>query len=121
MRGLGPQLFRAGSSAPEKLRFVFKRCVDADGAHLLSRPANYSAAALGMSRHFHLLVDETGRAYSANLARLAAAFWGTTQDRQVRLVLISFRGTNFRQFGEGLARMRAWVSREELAGDSAAC
>src|SRR4029077_14398093 len=76
MRGLDLQLFRARSSTSENLRFVSKRCVDAGGAHLLSLRANDSAAARGMSRHLHLLVDEAGRAYSANLARLAAELWG---------------------------------------------
>ena len=68
-------LFRARSSARGNLRVRFR---DDPAMHeardFLPRAAHHSAAALGMSCHVHLFVDETGGAHPADFARAAHAF-----------------------------------------------
>ena len=55
--------------------FISGRSGDERRPRFLSRVADHSAAEMGMSRHIHLFVDETGGAYSANFAGAAKTLW----------------------------------------------
>src|SRR5947208_9195288 len=79
-RGGYHKLFRAGTSAPANLPFVPERSRDARSPLFLSRPADHSAAALGMSGDVYHLVDETGGTHPSDLADAAKTIWKTSAD-----------------------------------------
>ena len=84
-------LFRARSSAGGDLRFVSERPGDERCARFLSRVADHSAAEMGMSRHIHLLVDETSGAHSPDFAGAPETIWRATEDRRSARVHVSLR------------------------------
>src|SRR5215211_7737015 len=73
-----------------------------------------------MSRHVHLLVDETGGAYSPDLAGAPETFWRATEDRRSARVHVRFAAATCTSFGEGVARLQARLSRQKPACDGAA-
>src|SRR6516164_5725135 len=70
-RRIDSQLFRARSSADGNLRVVSGRPGNECGDGILPRAEDHPSAEMGMSRDIHLFGDETGRAYSPNLAKTA--------------------------------------------------
>ena len=113
-------LFRARSSAGGDLRFVSERSGDERCARFLSRVAHHSAAEMGMSRHIHLFVDETGGAYSPDFAGAPETIRRATEDRRSARVHVRFAAATCTSFGEGITRMQARLSREKSAWDGAA-
>ena len=113
-------LFRARSSAGGDLRFVSERPGDERCPRFLSRVADHSAAEMGMSRHIHLLVDETGGAHSPDFAGAPETIWRATEDRRSARVHVRFAAATCTSFGEGVTRLQAWLSRQKSACDGAA-
>ena len=65
----------------DDLRFVSERPGDERCPRFLSRVTDHSATEVGMSRHIHLFIDETGGAYSANFDGAPETIWRATEDR----------------------------------------
>ena len=96
-------LLRAGSSVGDNLRFVSERPGDECCPQCLSRVTDHSATEVGMSRHIHLFVDETGGAYSPNFDRAPETIWRATKDRRSARVHVCFAAATCASFGEGIA------------------
>src|ERR1051325_345216 len=69
-----------------------------------------------MSRDIHLLVDETGGAYPANLESAPATIRRRAPDRPSHRAYLSNCATYCRQRGESSTRMCPRLSGEEFAG-----
>ena len=113
-------LFCARSSAGGDLRFVSERSGDECCPRFLSRVTDHSAAEMGMSGHIHLLVDETGGAYSPDFAGAPETIWRATEDRRSARVHVRFAAASCASFGEGVTRLQARLSRQKSACDGAA-
>ena len=113
-------LFRARSSAGGDLRFVSERSGDERCPQFLSRVTDHSATEVGMSRHIHLLVDETSGAYSPDFAGAPETIWRATEDRRSARVHVRFAAATCTSFGKRITRMQARLSREKPACDGAA-
>src|SRR5882724_3608659 len=75
---------------------------------------------MGMSGHIHLLINETGGAYSPDFAGAPETIWRAREDRQSARLHIRFAAATCTSFGEGVARMQARLSRQKPACDGAA-
>src|SRR6476661_3665024 len=74
---------------------------------------------MGMSRHIHLFIDETGGAYSPDFAGPPKTIWRTTEDRESARVHVRFAAASCASFREGVTRLQAWLSRQKSACDGA--
>ena len=125
---------------------VSARSGDERGPGFLSRPTNNSAAAMGMPRHVHLFVDETGGAHSANFASVADRYGerrkiehhvahtfpsaqriAESSESELRKCALGYRAKNLlataRLVGSGEADLDAWseLSDADLRGRLCAC
>src|SRR5260370_26066101 len=75
---------------------------------------------MGMSRHIHLFIDETGGAYSPDFAGPPKTIWRATEDRESARVHVRFAAATCASFGKGVARLQARLSRQKSAQDGAA-
>src|SRR6266516_2796082 len=74
-----------------------------------------------MSRYIHLLINETGGAYSPDFAGAPKTIWRATEDRQSARVRVRFAAATCTSFGKRITRMQARLSRQKPACDGAAC
>src|SRR4029077_2709874 len=81
---------------------------------------DHSAAKVGMSRHIHLFIDETGGAHPPDFAGAPKTIWRATENRRSPRVHVRFVAGTCASFGEGVARLQARLSRQKSAQDGAA-
>src|SRR5882762_5100101 len=75
---------------------------------------------MGMSGHIHLLINETGGAYSPDFAGAPETIWRATDDRRSARVHVRFAAETCTNFGKRITRMQTWLSRQKPACDGAA-
>ena len=82
---------------------------------ILPRTAHHAPAALGMSRHFHHFVDETGGAYPADVARLAERFGNRSSLGRETIWTFPTASTNLRRRAKtSCATARSVIARRIL-------
>ncbi len=95
--GIIRHYFALGSSVGGDLRFVSEGPGHERCSQFLSRVTDHSATEVGMSRHIHLFVDETGGAYSPNFDGAPETIWRATEDRMITSCTRSLRRGDLRK------------------------